>query len=89
MAPMEKPEALSILEQKILRAAEVVAQLRRDRDAALEAAGDTGTLREKLAETTRELEAVRAERDSLRADKETVRTRLEKLLEQIDAISAS
>jgi len=86
---MEQADALAVLEQKILRAAELVAQLRQERDAALDAAGEADSLRARLTEVTRELETVKSERDALRADKDVVRKRLEKLLEQIDAIGAS
>jgi len=86
---MEQADALAVLEQKIVRAAEMVAQLRQERDAALDAAGEAERLRGRLSEVTRELETAKSERDALRADKDVVRKRLEKLLEQIDAISAS
>lgn len=86
---MDQADPLAVLEQKILRAAELVGALRSERDAALRAAAESESLRQRLAETSRELDSVRAERDALRADKEIVRQRLEKLLEQIDAISAS
>lgn len=84
---MEQADALSVLEQKILRAADVVAQLRREKEAAQQSATESDDLRQRLATLTRELDAVRGERDALRADKDVVRKRLEKLLEQIDAIS--
>lgn len=86
---MEQADALAVLEQKIMRAAELVAQLRQERDSALEAAGEAQTLRNRLGEVTRELETAKAERDALRADKDVVRKRLEKLLDQIDAIGTS
>lgn len=82
-------DALSVLEQKIHRAAEVVTKLRHDRETALAAASESDALRKQVADLTRELQTVRGERDALRADKEAVRKRLEKLLEQIDAISAT
>lgn len=86
---MEQADALSVLEQKILRAAEVVADLRREKEAALKAASESDDLRKRVSELTRELDTVRSERDALRADKDVVRKRLEKLLQQIDAISAT
>lgn len=86
---MEQADALAVLEQKILRATDLVAQLRQERDAALAAAGEADSVRVRLSEVTRELETVKSERDALRADKDVVRKRLEKLLEQIDAIGAN
>jgi FtsZ-binding cell division protein ZapB len=86
---MDQLDSLSALEQRIQRAAETVAQLRRERQAALEDAAEADSLRERVSELTRELETARAERDALRADKEIVRKRLEKIVEQIDALGAN
>ena len=82
MAPQEESsDSLAVLEDKIRRAVELVAQLRRERDAALASAGDSSSLRTELSEVRREVEALRADRD-------TVRSRIGKLLEQIDSLSA-
>ncbi|MBM3744820.1 MAG: cell division protein ZapB [Acidobacteria bacterium] len=81
-----EPDSLAALEERIRQTAELVIRLRRERDAAVaeklaaereaaEARGHTGRL-------SQELEALRAERAQ-------VRTRIEKLLGQIDALAAS
>ena len=74
-------DALGVLEDKIRRAAELVARLKQERDAAIGGASDAGSLRSQVAELTREVETLRAER-------EMVRQRVGKLLEQIDAMEA-
>jgi FtsZ-binding cell division protein ZapB len=72
-------DSLDALEQRIHQAIDLVASMRRDRDAALaEASG----LREKLAGLTREVEALRAERVE-------VRSRITKLLGQIDSLAGA
>ncbi|MBM3814136.1 MAG: cell division protein ZapB [Acidimicrobiia bacterium] len=72
-------DALPQLEEKIRRAVELVTQLRRDKEAALQMAADSGPLKAKVEELTREVESLRAERDE-------VRKRIGKLLEQIDSL---
>jgi len=74
-------DTLGVLEDKIRRAAEVVAQLRKDRDAAVNGSRDTESLRKRVADLSDEVETLRAER-------ELVRQRVGKLLEQIDALNA-
>ncbi|MBK5295026.1 MAG: cell division protein ZapB [Acidobacteriia bacterium] len=82
MAPPEQSsDSLAVLEDKIRRTVELVTQLRRERDAALASAGDSAALKTHLSELTREVE-------TLRADRDTVRGRIGKLLEQIDSLSA-
>ncbi len=83
MSPVEQnPDSLAVLEGKILRAVELVGQLRRERDAALAEAADCAVLRTQVSELTREVE-------TLRTDRDTVRGRIGKLLEQIDSLGAS
>jgi hypothetical protein len=85
-------DSLTSLEERIRRAVELVAQLREekqamaaerdaavsDRDRALREASDA---RNQMARVGEELEALRAERTQ-------VRTRIEKLLSQMDLLSA-
>ena len=68
-------DALASLEDRILRAAELVSSLRAERDAAVAALAETHKLREEL--------------DSLRAERKHVRVRIEKLLGQMDLLSGS
>jgi|YelNatPaOPRAMG01_1025707.scaffolds.fasta_scaffold461150_2 FtsZ-binding cell division protein ZapB len=72
-------DSLDALEQRIHQAIDLVASMRRERDEALaEASG----LREKIAGLTREVEALRAERIE-------VRSRITKLLGQIDSLAGA
>jgi len=72
-------DALASLEQRIVRAAELVSALRSERDAAIEAA--------KTA--TAEAHKLREELDGLRSERKHVRVRIEKLLGQMDLLSGS
>ena len=82
----EEADSLATLEERIRQAIELVMRLRREKEAALaekdaalrEAAG----AREQVARLSQELEAARAERKQ-------VRTRIEKLLGQIDALGTA
>jgi FtsZ-binding cell division protein ZapB len=72
-------DALASLEERILRAAELVSALRAERDAAVAAAGNA------LAETQK----LREELEGLRSERKNVRVRIEKLLGQMDLLSGS
>jgi chromosome segregation ATPase len=69
--PVQEADSLAALEERIQQTAELVARLRRERDAAL---AETARLAQELAD--------------LRAERAQVRTRVEKLLGQIDALTA-
>ncbi len=79
-------DSLATLEQRIRLTAELVARLKRERDAAAAAQQaaerDAAEARAQSARLEQELEALRAERAQ-------VRTRVEKLLEQIDALATA
>jgi len=80
MSPAEQEvDSLTTLEDRVQRAVQLVARLRQERDAAVE---ETAAAR---AETAR----LAAENQSLQADRKQVRTRIEKLLGQIDQLSTS
>jgi len=81
-------DALALLEEKILRAMETIAQLRKEKEAAAAEAAITVQLKSQIATLEHELETARCERDGLKADKEEVRKRVEKLLAQLDTLSA-
>jgi FtsZ-binding cell division protein ZapB len=83
-----EPDSLATLEERIRSAVEVVTQLRRDKDAALQAAAEVEPLRQRIAVLTAELDTTKSERDTLKSERENVRRRVEKLLEQIDALGA-
>jgi predicted nucleic acid-binding Zn-ribbon protein len=79
MSPQEiESDALSGLEERIHEAVELVARLRQEKDAALQAAEEARAQAAKLSEQVRSLEAERKQ----------VRARIEKLLGQIDQLTA-
>lgn len=75
----EQTDALASLEERILKAAELVKRLRQERDAAVQECEKAVVERDAAV---REIEALRAERKQ-------VRSRIEKLLGQMDLLSAS
>jgi FtsZ-binding cell division protein ZapB len=80
MSPAEQEtDSLTTLEDRIQRAVQLVARLRQERDAAVEEAAQA------RAETTR----LAGENQTLHAERKQVRTRIEKLLGQIDQLSGS
>lgn len=79
MTPIEQEaDALSSLETRIQRAIEMVAHLRAEKDAALEEAAEAKAEIARLAEDNR----------LLHAERKQVRSRIEKLLGQIDQLSS-
>jgi chromosome segregation ATPase len=77
MTPTHQPDALTSLEDRIQQAVQLVIRLRQEKDAALtqaaEAQAESGRLADELA--------------ALQAERKQVRTRIEKLLEQIEQLS--
>ncbi|MDR3746694.1 MAG: hypothetical protein P4M04_00805 [Acidobacteriota bacterium] len=73
------------LEQKILRTIEM---LKSAREAKAAAERDAARLREQLSEREEEVETLRHELLGLRKDREEVRTRVEKMLDQIESMTA-
>jgi chromosome segregation ATPase len=78
MSPVEQEDSLSTLEDRIQRAVQLVARLRQEKEAALEEAAEA------KAEVARLTDDVR----TLQAERKQVRSRIEKLLGQIDQLSA-
>ena len=74
----EDADALQSLEERILRAVDLVSQLRQERDAAVKAN------EELKAENTRLSE----ELETLQSERKQVRTRIEKLLGQMDTLAS-
>ncbi len=96
MKPEMEPEAdpLDHLEDRIRRAAELVAALRAERDAALadaDAARKAATAAvaevERLRQQAGDADGLRMELDGLRSERKQVRGRIEKLLGQMDLLS--
>ena len=79
MSPTEQEvDSLESLEQRIQQAVQLVSRLRKERDAALEQAGQA------RAEAARMADEVK----TLQAERKQVRSRIEKLLGQIDQLGA-
>ncbi|HEX3876827.1 MAG TPA: cell division protein ZapB [Bryobacteraceae bacterium] len=79
MTPIEQEaDALSSLEDRIQRAIEMVSRLRAEKEAALEEAAEAKAEVERLTEDNR----------LLQSERKQVRSRIEKLLGQIDQLSS-
>jgi FtsZ-binding cell division protein ZapB len=80
MSPIDQEtDSLSTLEDRIQRAVQLVERLRQERDAAVE----------ETAQARHEIARMAAENQSLHAERSKVRTRIEKLLNQIDRLGES
>jgi len=71
------------LEQKVLRAVEIV---KREREARAAAEAEVASLREELATYKQNARTVEAELTTLNKEREAVRVRVEKMLQQIDEL---
>jgi FtsZ-binding cell division protein ZapB len=78
MSPEQDTDALSGLEDRIQKAVQLVSRLREEKDAALQDAADARAQVAKLSDEVK----------SLQTERKQVRTRIEKLLGQIDELSA-
>jgi FtsZ-binding cell division protein ZapB len=79
MSPSElDTDALSGLEERIQQAVQLVTRLRQEKDAALQEAAEARAHAAKLSEEVK----------NLQAERKQVRTRIEKLLGQIDELGA-
>jgi FtsZ-binding cell division protein ZapB len=78
-AVQQEPDSLTHLEERITRAVELVNTLRAEKAA----------LEEQLASAVSDYDSVRQELDELRTERKTVRSRIEKLLGQMDLLSAT
>ncbi len=87
ISPTVSNDEFQALEQKVLRAVEV---LRHEREARAAAEAEVARLREELAharvEHTTTSENTAIELDGLRRDREEVRQRVEKMLHQMDEL---
>jgi FtsZ-binding cell division protein ZapB len=84
-------DALASLEERILRAVELVGQLRQEKDAA-EAraqalANDQSQATKNLEELEMENAILKEELEALREERKQVRARIEKLLGQMDSLA--
>ena len=79
MSPVDpETDSLNSLEERIQQTAQLIARLRRERESAVEEA----------AEARAEAARLSGELKTLQAERKQVRTRIEKLLGQIDQLSA-
>ena len=79
MSPVEQEsDSLSSLEERITLAVQLVARLRKEKESALHEAAESKAEAARLAEELR----------TLQAERKQVRNRIEKLLGQIDQLSA-
>jgi chromosome segregation ATPase len=79
MSPVEPEiDSLTSLEERIQQTAQLIARLRREREAALTEA----------TQARAEVDRLAGELKTLQAERKQVRTRIEKLLGQIDQLSA-
>lgn len=80
MSPADQEtDSLSNLEERIQRAVQLVTRLRQEREAAVEEAAEARRAAGRLADEVK----------TLQAERKQVRSRIEKLLGQIDQLSAS
>lgn len=78
-------DALAALESRIAKAASAIGQLRKERDSAREDAELLRLERDELADKIAKMES---ECDAMQTERKAVRTRIEKLLGQMDLISS-
>lgn len=90
-------DALASLEERILRAVQMITQLRQEKETAETiadsyaaekeaASADKQTAEAALAELKQENQRLNDELENLRTDRKQVRTRIEKLLGQLDTL---
>lgn len=81
MSPVQKEEmdSLANLEERITRAVDLVARLK----------AENADLETQLSAALKDRDSYRQELDELRAERKQVRTRIEKLLGQMDLLSAT
>ena len=83
-APLESATDFHALENKVLRTIEL---LKTAREAQATAERDAARLRDQLNERDEEIDTMRSALIALRKEREEVRTRVEKMLVQLDSLS--
>ena len=81
--PVISVDEFQALEQKVLRAVEIV---KREREARAAAEAEVASLREQLAIYQSNQQAVESELSTLNKEREQVRVRVEKMLQQMDEL---
>jgi FtsZ-binding cell division protein ZapB len=82
-APVPDDDALASLEDRIRLAVELVATLRTERDAAV---AELDAVRKAAGSALADTQKAKQEIESLRSERKQVRTRIEKLLGQMDLL---
>ena len=85
-SPAAEEDSLASLEERILRTVEMVTKLRAERD---EAVTERDDARKAAGAAMSEAQKLRQEIDELRGERKQVRTRIEKLLGQMDLLSGA
>lgn len=86
---VQEPDSLSTLEERIQQAVVLVERLRAERDEAIAARNEAlAGVQTRDRATAGEIARLSRELEALRAERQQVRGRIEKLLGQIDAIGA-
>ncbi len=86
---VQEPDSLSTLEERIQQAVTLVERLRAERDDAIAARNEAlAGVQTRDRATAGEIARLSRELEALRAERQQVRGRIEKLLGQIDAIGA-
>jgi len=92
-ASVEETDSLTSLEERIHRAVQLVSQLRQEKEGVqkqLDAAiAEKAAVAQSAADLQTQLNTVSEELDSLKSERKQVRTRIEKLLGQMDLLSAT
>jgi len=83
ISPGISADEFQALEQKVLRAVEIV---KREREARAAAEAEVASLREQLAIYQSNQQAVESELSTLSKERDQVRLRVEKMLQQIDEL---
>lgn len=81
--PTISVDEFQALEQKVLRAVEVV---KREREARATAEAEVASLRQQIAALKSESSAAESEINTLTKEREAVRSRVEKMLQQMDEL---
>jgi predicted nuclease with TOPRIM domain len=92
-ARVEETDSLTSLEERIHRAVELVSQLRQEKEGVQKQLDAVLAEKEAAIQSAADLQAqlssVSEELDSLKSERKQVRTRIEKLLGQMDLLSAT
>jgi predicted nuclease with TOPRIM domain len=92
-ARVEETDSLTSLEERIHRAVQLVSQLRQEKEGVQKQLEAVLAEKEAVIQSATELQAqlnsVSEELDSLKSERKQVRTRIEKLLGQMDLLSAT